>query len=182
MNTTMPEASSISLHMAVEAARAAAKAAARTAALTLIEADGGRGHVREGSYQQHGDTWCVATSQRFTAHILSESLGDRAHVTMTGITPKTYEQMRTWAENRDACRHDLNCECLTDPWPTLNFLSQNAEEHRIDYRADYEDARGYVSLASDRIDITLFCESVTVVDTLLRIARSTSAANPETSR
>ncbi|MFF1738088.1 hypothetical protein [Streptomyces sp. NPDC058247] len=182
MNTTMSEASSTSLRMAVEAACAAAKAAAHTAALILIEADGGRGSIHDGSHEQHGDTWCVVRSAHFTAHILSESHGDRAHVTLTGITPAAYEQMRTWAEDRDDCRHDHGCVCLDDPWPTLAVLSETTEECRIDYRRADGDERGSARLAFNRITVTLFCEPVTVVDTLLRIARSTPATDPETSR
>ncbi|MBB6439376.1 hypothetical protein [Streptomyces candidus] len=170
----MSEASSTSLRMAVEAARAAAKAAAHTAALILIEADGGRGSIHNGSHEQHGDTWCVVRSAHFTAHILSESHGDRAHVSLDGITPAAYERMRAWAEDRDFCRHDHNCECLTAPWPTFALLAQGDEEHRIDYRADYEYERGSASLAFNRVTVTLFDEPVTVVDTLLRIARATA--------
>nr|WP_233109134.1 hypothetical protein [Streptomyces sp. 14R-10] len=172
MNTTMPEPSSISLRMAVEAARAAAKAAAHTAGLILIEAAGGRGSILEGSHEQHGDTWCEVRSTHFTAHILSESHGDRAHVTLTGITPAAYEQMRTWAEDRDDCHHDYGCDCLTDPWPTLPFLSETTGERRIDYRRADEDQRGSARLALGRITVTLNYEPVTVVDTLLRIARA----------
>lgn len=174
MNTTMSETSSTSLRMAVEAARAAAKAAAHTAALILIEADGGGGSTHRAWSGEGGpDAWCVVTSANFTAHLLSESHGDRAHVTLTGITPAAYEQMRTWAEDRDDCHHDHGCICLTDPWPTPAFLSKSTEEHRIDYRADFEDERGSARLTFNRITVTLFDEPVTVVDTLLRIARST---------
>ncbi|WP_432140141.1 hypothetical protein [Streptomyces sp. bgisy154] len=173
MNTTMSEASSTSLRMAVEAARTAAKAAAHTAALILIEADGGQGRIHR-AWRGEGpaDAWCVVTSANFTAHLLSESHGDRAHVTLTGITPAAYEQMRTWAEDRDDCRHDYGCVCLDDPWPTLAFLSESAEECRIDYRRADEDERGSARLAFNRITVTLFDEPVTVVDTLLRIARA----------
>ncbi|MGA5643375.1 hypothetical protein ACPCTN_32115 [Streptomyces cinereoruber] len=172
MNTTMPEVSSTSLRMAVEAARAAAKAAAHTAALILIEADGGQGHIRDGYLERHGDVWCVASSVRFTAYLHADSHGDRAHVELTA-TPNAYEQMRTWAEDQDGCRHDHGCVCLPDPWPTLADLARSAEEHRIDYRANFEvDQRGTARLAFKRVTVTLFDEPVTVVDTLLRIARS----------
>ncbi|MFE9406782.1 hypothetical protein ACFYNY_34305 [Streptomyces sp. NPDC006530] len=172
MNATMSEASSTSLRMAVQAARAAAKAAAHTAALILIEADGGRGSVHDGSYEQHGDTWCVVRSPHLTAHILSESHGDRAHVTLTGITPAAYEQMRTWAEGCDECHHDYDCVCLDDPWPTLALLSETADACRIDYRRADEDERGTARMAFNRITVDLFDEPVTVVDTLLRISRA----------
>lgn len=172
MNKTMSRSSSNILFAAVEAARAAAKAAAHTAALILIEADGGRGSVHDGTHEYHGDTWCVVRSNHLTAYILSESLGDRAYATLTGITPAAYEEMRAWAEERDECRHDYGCDCLDTPWPTLATLTETAEECRIEHRLSEEDERGSARLASNRVTLTLFDEPVTVVDTLLRISRA----------
>ncbi|WP_124286691.1 hypothetical protein [Streptomyces sp. ADI92-24] len=167
----MSEASSTSLLMAVEAAYAASKAAAHTAALILIEADGGRGNIHRAQRGEGpADAWCVVTSANFTAHILSESHGDRAHVTLS-VAPAVYEQMRIWSEARDDCRHDHGCICRTDPWPTRASLSKSTEERRINYRADFGE-RGRVRLTFDRVTVTLYDEPVTVVDTLLRIARS----------
>ncbi|MFE2529907.1 hypothetical protein ACFXEL_37415 [Streptomyces sp. NPDC059382] len=169
----MPKASAASLQMAVEAAQAAAKAAAHTAGLILIEANGGRGHIQDGYLEQRGDSWCVVSSMPFTAHLLADSHGDRAHIELTRITPATYEQMRTWAEDRNACHHDQNCECLADPWPTLDFLTRSdGEECRIDYRDDREDVRGTARLTFGHVTITLYEEPVTVVDTLIRIAHA----------
>ncbi|MER6256244.1 hypothetical protein ABT224_33335 [Streptomyces sp. NPDC001584] len=178
MNTTptMSEASSTSLRMAVEAARAAVKAAAHTAALILIEANGGRGSILRDVRRREGepDASCVVVTDRLTVHFLADAHGDRVQFQLTGITPAAYERMRTWAEGVDDCRHDHNCECLKDPWPTLDFITRNGAESRIDYRADYEDERGTASIAFGRVTITLFDEPVTVADTLLRIAHSTA--------
>ncbi len=169
----MPEAGSTALRAAVEAARAAAKAAAHTAALILIEADGGSGTIHR-AWRGEGpaESWFLVTSGNFTAHLLEDSFGDRVHVTLRNVTPAAYEQMRTWAEGRDGCHHDHGCVCLDDPWPTLASLSASTEECRIDYRRLDEDERGSASLAFNRITVTLFDEPVTVVDTLLRIARA----------
>ncbi|MFD4320562.1 hypothetical protein [Streptomyces sp. NPDC058548] len=171
-NTTMPEASSTTLRMAVEAARNAAKAAAHTAAIILIEANGGQGRI---SHAWRGedpiDSWCVVTSEKLTVHFFADSYGDRVHLKLTGITPAAYEQMRTWAEDRDDCNHDHNCACKSDPWPTLAYLTRQGER-RIDYRDGDGGERGHAALTFKRVTLTLFDEPVTLVDTLLRIARS----------
>ncbi|MFE4264546.1 hypothetical protein [Streptomyces sp. NPDC056883] len=171
---TMSETSSTSLTLAVETARAAARTAAHIAGLILIEADGGGGSIhtpRRG--EGPAESWCIVFSTHFKAYLLADWHGERAHVELTGITPAAYEQMRTWAEDRDACYHDEDCECLDDPWPTLDFLTQSdGEECRIDYRDDREDQRGTARTAFGRINVTLYEELVCVVDTLIRIARA----------
>lgn len=169
---TMSEGAAASLRAAVNAARAASNAAAHTAALILIEADGGGGQIHRG-WRGEGDpdAWCVVTSARFTAHMLTDSFGDRAQVSMVGIAPDAYVQMRAWAQDLNECRHEHNCECLASPWPTLDRLAANAGEHPISYRGAHErgDERGSACMTSERIIVTLFDEPVTVADTLLRI-------------
>ncbi|MGW7365425.1 hypothetical protein ACWGI8_18775 [Streptomyces sp. NPDC054841] len=175
LSTTMSEAASTSLRVASEAARAACMAAAHTAALILLQADGDRGSIHRAWRGEGPDAWCRVTSPMFTAHVLSTSHGDRAHVTLLGLTPAAYEKIRAWAEDRDDCRHDDVCECLDEPWPTLAELrEQEQEEHEIAFRVVTDDTRGSASLAFSRVTVTLTDEPVTVVDTLIRMARSTN--------
>ncbi|WP_327258255.1 hypothetical protein [Streptomyces sp. NBC_01244] len=171
MSITMSEASATTLRMAVESAKAAAAATAHTAAMIMIEAGGGQGSIHCAWRGEGPDALCLITATSFSGHVIAGSHGDRVQITLPGLTPAAYEQMRTWSQDRNECHHEHDCDCLTDPWPTLATLSGDDEEHDIDYRDDPEYARGSARLAFGRVTVKLDDEPVTVADTLIRISR-----------
>jgi hypothetical protein len=153
------------LHMAVEAAKSASRAAAFAAAAVLAQAVGTEGTIH--LPEAHSGTWCRLTAGPLTADILSTSHGDRARMKLIQVTPEAYERVRTWVTEREACRHDEDCLCHDDPWPSYVELTTQDADFAIVHRDDRE--RGTAHAAFGSVTLTLDDEQVTTLDKIIRL-------------
>ncbi|MFD3609018.1 hypothetical protein ACFWXA_13255 [Streptomyces atroolivaceus] len=164
------DAMATTFRAARDGARAAAKAAAHVACLYLIEANGGRGTIHETWRGEGPDSWCKMAAPGIDAHILTESLGDRARVVFRCLTDAEYERIRAGAEDRNACHHDEECDCDDAPWPALAELVVPGTSE-VGFRDG--EVRGQVTrgASSSTLDLTLDDEPVGEVAALIRLAR-----------
>lgn len=153
---------------ASDSARASVKAAAHVACLYLIEANGGRGSIHETRRGRGPDSWCKMAAPGIDAHILTESLGDRARVDFRCLTDAEYERIRAGAEDWNACDHDEECDCDDSPWPALTELVVPGT-NEVGFHGE---VRGLVTrrASSSTLDLTLDDEPVSEVAALIRLA------------
>ncbi|MFD4315028.1 hypothetical protein [Streptomyces sp. NPDC058548] len=153
-----------------DGARAAANTAAHVAGLYLIEANGGRGAIRE-TWRGEGpvDAWCQMAAPGVNVYLLADAFGDRAHVTLRVLAPAEYERIRAWFTERDECPHDEECDCCREAWPILAGLAGGAEQ---DVMARDGELRGWVHEDASTITLALMDEPVELVADLLGTLRT----------
>ncbi|MFD9040907.1 hypothetical protein [Streptomyces bottropensis] len=166
--TEIPTHLANALRAGVDAAWAASAAAAQVAATVLIQAADGRGSIQQAWRGEGPDAWCMVAAYGFRAHLLKTGHGDRAQIAFTSLSAEAYERVRDRILALEECPHDLECECVDEPWPSVAALESGAEE--IVTRED--DERGFAQLAHGRIALTLWDESVWRLCELIQLART----------
>ncbi|MFD6935252.1 hypothetical protein ACFWAP_03720 [Streptomyces goshikiensis] len=149
--------------------RATASSAAHVAALYLIEANGGSGTVRKSWKGEGPDAWCEMAAPGFTAYLLDDSFGDRAHLAFYPLNEASYEELSGWFQGRTDCPHDEECQCHPQPWPAVASLADGGE-HDICF-LDGE-LRGTAYWKGESIVLDLFEEHVEEAAELLRALRA----------
>ncbi|MEV7885202.1 hypothetical protein ACWD3I_25240 [Streptomyces sp. NPDC002817] len=168
--TDIPADLAHALRAGIDAARAASAAAAQVSATVLIRAADGRGSIHQAWPGEGPDAWCQVASRDFRAHLLKSGHGDRAQIAFVSLTTDAYERVRDRVLELEECPHDLECECVDEPWPSVDDLRSRPEVLEIVTRDD--DERGVARLSSGRIDLTLWDESVRLLFGLIQLTRS----------
>ena len=135
-------------------------AAAQVGASALIQAADGAGTIHRAWRGEGPDSWCLVTAPGFKAHLLESGHGDRAEVAFIQLTAETYERLRDRVLEDDECPHDLECECMDEPWPSVAKLRSSADDFEIVSRSDN---RGFAGLAFNRVSLTLWDEAIPLV-------------------
>lgn len=169
---TLPTELARALHTSVQAARSSAAAAAQVGASALIQAADGAGTIHRAWRGEGPDSWCLVTAPGFKAHLLESGHGDRAEVAFIQLTTETYERLRDRVLEDDECPHDLECECMDEPWPSVAKLRSSADDFEIVSRSN--EYRGFAGLAFNRVSLTLWDEAIPLVYELVRLSRTTA--------
>lgn len=168
--TEIPADLAHALRAGIDAARAASSAAAHVSATVLIRAADGRGSIHQAWRGEGPDAWCQVASPGFRAHLLKTGHGDRAQIAFLSLTTDAYKRVRDRVLGLEECPHDLECECVDAPWPSVDDLRSRPDDMEIVTRDDEE--RGFARLSSGRIDLTLWDESVRLLFELIQLSRA----------